>query len=61
MVFNVILFALLQLLEVSIPGLLAASIFSAGRGERMVFCRNVRVLTVLCITSGVCRLNFLFS
>ncbi|KAI3985660.1 hypothetical protein MKX01_033943 [Papaver californicum] len=42
------------LLEISIPHFLAASIFSAQKGETMVFYRNAQFLVVLCFTSGIC-------
>ncbi|XP_047330802.1 ABC transporter B family member 26, chloroplastic [Impatiens glandulifera] len=40
--------------EISIPHFLTASIFSAQGGEINVFHRNVRLLAVLSITSGIC-------
>ncbi|KAA8530196.1 hypothetical protein F0562_004905 [Nyssa sinensis] len=40
--------------EISIPNLLAASIFSAQRGETAVFYRSSQFLVVLCFTSGLC-------
>lgn len=40
--------------EISIPSLLAASIFSAQSGEALVFSRNSRLLLLLCFTSGIC-------
>lgn len=45
---------LTALSEISIPHYLTASIFSAQSGEIMVFHRNVRLLVLLCITSGIC-------
>ncbi|KAA8529628.1 hypothetical protein F0562_034272 [Nyssa sinensis] len=44
---------LTALSEISIPHFLTASIFSAQSGEIMVFHRNVRLLVVLCFTSGI--------
>ncbi|KAK0590658.1 hypothetical protein LWI29_030051 [Acer saccharum] len=40
--------------EISMPSILAASIFSAQRGETMVFSRSLRFLFTLCVTSGIC-------
>uniref|UniRef100_A0A5B6ZL35 ABC transporter B family member 26 n=1 Tax=Davidia involucrata TaxID=16924 RepID=A0A5B6ZL35_DAVIN len=40
--------------EISIPNLLAASIFSAQSGETAVFCRSTELLVLLCFTSGIC-------
>lgn len=40
--------------EISIPHFLAASIFSAQKGETTVFYRNAQLLVVLCFTSGIC-------
>ncbi|GAB4860752.1 ABC transporter B member 26, chloroplastic [Ancistrocladus abbreviatus] len=40
--------------EISIPNLLAASIFSAQNGERVMFYRNLHLLALLCLTSGIC-------
>ncbi|KAF8408302.1 hypothetical protein HHK36_007450 [Tetracentron sinense] len=51
--FTALIFAALS--EISIPHFLAASIFSAQSGETMVFHRNVQLLVLLCITSGICR------
>jgi hypothetical protein len=44
----------LQLAEIAIPHLLAASIFSAQNGGA-VFYRNAKLLVVLCLISGVFR------
>lgn len=44
-----------QLSEISIPHYLTASIFTAQSRDIAVFHRNVRLLIVLCITSGICR------
>lgn len=41
--------------EISIPSILAASIFSAESRASSAFHRNARMLIVLCITSGICR------
>ncbi|CAA0824535.1 ABC transporter B family member 26-chloroplastic [Striga hermonthica] len=46
--------AVAALSEISIPGILAASIFSAQNGEMLVFVRNSRLLVFLCLTSGIC-------
>lgn len=46
---------LFQLSEISIPHFLTASIFSAQSGDITVFRRNVNLLVVLCVTSGICR------
>ncbi|RDY06816.1 ABC transporter B family member 26, chloroplastic, partial [Mucuna pruriens] len=40
--------------EISIPHFLTASIFSAQGADLTVFHRNVRVLVLLCVTSGIC-------
>jgi len=44
-----------QVSEISIPHFLTASIFSAQGADLTVFHRNVRVLVLLCVTSGICR------
>lgn len=41
--------------EISIPHFLTASIFSAQGADIAVFHRNVRLLVLLCIISGICR------
>ncbi|GFY88235.1 transporter associated with antigen processing protein 1 [Actinidia rufa] len=43
--------------EISIPHFLTASIFSAQSGEIMVFHQNVRLLVLLSLTAGICRLK----
>ncbi|KAF7819526.1 ABC transporter B family member 26, chloroplastic-like isoform X1 [Senna tora] len=40
--------------EISMPSILAASIFSAQSGEAVGFYRNAQSLLVLCLTSGIC-------
>ncbi|XP_027929087.1 ABC transporter B family member 26, chloroplastic-like isoform X1 [Vigna unguiculata] len=40
--------------EISMPSILAASIFSAQSGETVVFSRNALFLLLLCVTSGIC-------
>ncbi|KAL5759895.1 hypothetical protein ACOSQ2_018733 [Xanthoceras sorbifolium] len=40
--------------EISIPHFLTASIFTAQSGEIAVFHGNVRLLILLCVTSGIC-------
>ncbi|XP_058188176.1 ABC transporter B family member 26, chloroplastic-like [Rhododendron vialii] len=45
---------LAALSEISIPNILAASVFSAQSGETVVFCRNSQLLLFLCLTSGIC-------
>ncbi|WVZ05006.1 hypothetical protein V8G54_018352 [Vigna mungo] len=40
--------------EISIPSILAASIFSAQSGETVAFSRNALFLLLLCLTSGIC-------
>ncbi|XP_030484757.2 ABC transporter B family member 26, chloroplastic isoform X2 [Cannabis sativa] len=40
--------------EISMPGILTAAIFSAQRGDSMVFYRNSQLLVLLCLISGVC-------
>ncbi|KAL8157037.1 ABC transporter B family member 26, chloroplastic [Apium graveolens] len=40
--------------EISIPHFLTASIFTAQSGQVAVFHRNVRLLVLLCVTSGIC-------
>ncbi|XP_050276535.1 ABC transporter B family member 26, chloroplastic isoform X1 [Quercus robur] len=42
------------LAQIAIPHYLTASIFTAQSSEVAVFHRNVRLLIVLCITSGIC-------
>ncbi|KAF7130249.1 hypothetical protein RHSIM_Rhsim10G0016900 [Rhododendron simsii] len=46
--------AIAALSEISIPNILAASVFSAQSGETVVFCRNSQLLLFLCLTSGIC-------
>ncbi|KAK9707440.1 hypothetical protein RND81_07G197800 [Saponaria officinalis] len=45
---------LTALSEISIPHFLTASIFSAQSGQVTIFRRNVVLLVVFCITSGIC-------
>eukprot|EP00261_Vitis_vinifera_P039655 XP_019080898.1 PREDICTED: ABC transporter B family member 26, chloroplastic isoform X6 [Vitis vinifera] len=45
---------LAALSEISMPNLIAASVFSAQSGETMVFYRNSQLLILLCILSGIC-------
>lgn len=45
---------LAALSEISMPSILAASIFSAQNGETLVFSRNALLLVLLCFTSGIC-------
>ncbi|XP_059445534.1 ABC transporter B family member 26, chloroplastic [Corylus avellana] len=45
---------LAALSEISVPHYLTASIFSAQSGDIAVFHRNVRLLVLLCFTSGIC-------
>ncbi|XP_057768926.1 ABC transporter B family member 26, chloroplastic-like isoform X2 [Salvia miltiorrhiza] len=40
--------------EISLPGILAASVFSAQNGEMLVFYQNSWLLILLCFTSGIC-------
>lgn len=40
--------------EITMPSILAASIFSAQSGETVAFSRNALFLLVLCLTSGIC-------
>ncbi|KAK7339575.1 hypothetical protein VNO77_20252 [Canavalia gladiata] len=40
--------------EITMPSILAASIFSAHSGETMAFSRNALFLVLLCFTSGIC-------
>ncbi|XP_047956660.1 ABC transporter B family member 26, chloroplastic-like isoform X1 [Salvia hispanica] len=40
--------------EITMPGILAASVFSAQNGEMLVFYQNSWLLILLCITSGIC-------
>lgn len=54
-------YIMLQVSEISMPSILAASIFSAQRGETIVFLRSSRFLFMLCLTSGLCRLIYLWS
>lgn len=53
--FNFNLTFVIQLSEISIPHFLTASIFSAQSGELMVFRRNVLLLVLFSVTSGICR------
>jgi hypothetical protein len=48
-------FLFVQVSEISIPHFLTASIFSAQGGDIAVFHGNVRLLILLCVTSGICR------
>ncbi|KAL2320153.1 hypothetical protein Fmac_029122 [Flemingia macrophylla] len=41
--------------EITMPSILAASIFSAQSGETVAFSRNALFLVLLCFTSGICR------
>ncbi|XP_073222207.1 ABC transporter B family member 26, chloroplastic-like isoform X3 [Cicer arietinum] len=40
--------------EITMPSILAASIFSAQSGENAAFSRNAMFLVLLCFTSGIC-------
>nr|XP_043617069.1 ABC transporter B family member 26, chloroplastic-like [Erigeron canadensis] len=40
--------------EISMPGLLAASIFAAQNAQVLVFYRNLKILVFLCFVSGIC-------
>ncbi|CAI8604183.1 unnamed protein product [Vicia faba] len=40
--------------EITMPSILAASIFSAQSGETAAFSRNAMFLVLLCFTSGIC-------
>ncbi|KAI3474917.1 hypothetical protein Pfo_030228 [Paulownia fortunei] len=40
--------------EISMPGILTASVFSAQNGEMLVLYQNSQRLIFLCITSGIC-------
>ncbi|GER29508.1 ABC transporter B family member [Striga asiatica] len=42
--------------EISMPGILAASVFSAQNGEMLVLVQNSRLMVILCLTSGICSL-----
>jgi len=44
-----------QVSEIAIPHFLTASIFSAQGADLTVFHRNVRLLVLLCVISGICR------
>ncbi|KAF7816033.1 ABC transporter B family member 26, chloroplastic-like isoform X2 [Senna tora] len=44
--------------EISMPSILAASIFSAQSGEAMGFYRNAQSLLVLCLTAGICSIRW---
>lgn len=50
--FSVLVIAALS--EISIPHFLTATIFSAESGKISVFRRNVQLLMLLCVTSGIC-------
>ncbi|XP_073222208.1 ABC transporter B family member 26, chloroplastic-like isoform X4 [Cicer arietinum] len=43
--------------EITMPSILAASIFSAQSGENAAFSRNAMFLVLLCFTSGICRIT----
>ncbi|KAF5961643.1 hypothetical protein HYC85_002852 [Camellia sinensis] len=45
---------IVALSEISIPNFLAASVFSAQRGQTAVFYRNSQLLILLCFVSGIC-------
>ncbi|KAK1318065.1 hypothetical protein QJS10_CPB04g01464 [Acorus calamus] len=45
--------AVAALSDISIPHFLTASIFSAQSGETMIFWRNLKILALLCFTSGI--------
>ncbi|XP_024029498.1 ABC transporter B family member 26, chloroplastic [Morus notabilis] len=49
--FGALIFAAIS--EISMPGILTACIFSAQRGEAMVFYRNSQLLLLLCLVSGI--------
>ncbi|KAG8384865.1 hypothetical protein BUALT_Bualt04G0162800 [Buddleja alternifolia] len=40
--------------EISMPGIITASVFSAQNGETLLFYKSSHVLVLLCITSGIC-------
>ncbi|PIN01196.1 Peptide-transporting ATPase [Handroanthus impetiginosus] len=40
--------------EISMPGILTASVFSAQNGDMLVFYQNSKLLIFLCFTSGIC-------
>ncbi|XP_061365648.1 ABC transporter B family member 26, chloroplastic-like isoform X1 [Gastrolobium bilobum] len=46
--------AVAALSEITMPSILAASIFSAESGETVAFSRNAFFLVLLCFTSGIC-------
>ncbi|KAK7395784.1 hypothetical protein VNO78_16354 [Psophocarpus tetragonolobus] len=46
--------AFLSLSEITMPSILATSIFSAQSGETVAFSRNALFLLLLCLTSGIC-------
>ncbi|KAI6700746.1 hypothetical protein NL676_015070 [Syzygium grande] len=46
--------AVAALSEITMPSLLAASLFTAQSGCRVLFYRQVRLLGILCCTSGIC-------
>lgn len=52
---------MLQLSEISIPSILAESIFAAQSGDAVVFYRNSKILAFLCISSGICRSVLIFT
>ncbi|XP_021901206.1 LOW QUALITY PROTEIN: ABC transporter B family member 26, chloroplastic [Carica papaya] len=45
---------LAALSKISIPHFLTASIFTAQSGQIAIFHRNIRLLVLLCVTSGIC-------
>ncbi|KAL6960551.1 hypothetical protein U1Q18_038314 [Sarracenia purpurea var. burkii] len=46
--------AISALSEISVPNLLAASVFTAQSGETAMFYRNSQLLLLLCLVSGIC-------
>ncbi|KAF1861699.1 hypothetical protein Lal_00026117 [Lupinus albus] len=53
--FTALIFAAVS--EISIPHFITASIFSAQNADITVFHRNVRLLVLMCIMSGICSLT----
>jgi hypothetical protein len=51
-------FVIVQFSEICIPHFLAASIFAAQNGGAL-FYNNAKLLVLLCLTSGICRLVLL--
>lgn len=52
---------LFQLSDISMPSILASSIFSAESGKTDMFYRSSNLLVLLCLTTGIFRFIFVFQ